>query len=252
MELRLTAVQQVPPITNSNAQVQVSFDLLGILPDFVQIYAANAAGSGPANLVDSVDIQKPENHYDKYITLQAGTFYAIYACPRTGSQDNPDEYIDDEHWYSYCAIQTILTQSISSPSKGDVPPVINSLDPQPATLNSPNTITVGWTTPTSYQQYQVAWSYEGEALAQINTANKSYSFGTDPGHHYTFAVQGGIYGGAAGNYHWSAFGPTVRITASPNLHSLRQFLQHSGLNPSGQKLSALIHAGGTLRKFMNL
>lgn len=252
MELTLTAVKQIGPITNTSAQVQVSFDLLGILPDFVQIYAANAAGSGPANLADSVDVSPPEDHYDRIITLQAGTFYTIYACPRTGSQDNPDEYIDGEHWDSYCAMQNILTQSASSPPGDKVPPVINFLDPQPATLNSTNTIGVGWTTPTSYQQYQVAWAYEGQALPQVMTSNNSVRFGTAPGHHYAFAVQGGNSAGASGTYHWSAFGPTVRITASPNLHSLRQFLQLSGLNPSGQKLSALFHAGDTLRKFMNL
>lgn len=97
-QLVLTGLKQLPPITNTTAKVQVSFEILGILPDFVEIYASNASGTGPSQLADTVDMSPPEFQYDDIITLQAGTYYTTYACPRTGSKDNPDPTIDGEYW----------------------------------------------------------------------------------------------------------------------------------------------------------
>lgn len=251
MQLVLNSIKQIPPITPTTAQVKVNFTLLGILPDFVQIYASSASGTGPSQLADTVDMSPPENQYDDIITLQAGIYYTIYACPRTGSKDNLDDQIDGQYWESYCQMETIITQASSSPPGGNmVPPVITSLTPQPATISQGNRITVAWSSPTHYDKFLVWWTENGIANAQgeIDSGGNSGSWtaSTFPGNWYTFAVEGGVSDGWGYNY--SAWGPTVRIMGSANLTSLRQYLQSSGV----VSLRSVMHSGDTLRKFMKL
>jgi hypothetical protein len=256
MQLILTGIKQLPPITSTTAQVQVSFEIHGILPDFVQIYAVNAAGTGLGVLVDKVDMSPPEINYDDPITLQAGTLYTIHACPRTGTEQNPDEMIDGAYWESYCVAGTITTLASSSPPGGNrPPPVIINLDPEPATINQDNRIAVAWSSTIHYDRFLVWWTENGVALAQgeIDTGGYSGSWTTRtrPGYAYTFAVDGGVSAGVSG-FNYSGWGPTEKITASLNLTSLRQFLQHSGINPAGEQLRSRMPSGVTLRKFMKL
>jgi hypothetical protein len=192
-------------------------------------------------------------NYDQQIQLTAGTIYTIYLCPRTGTQDAPDDDINGEYWESSCVPTTFTTTTQGPPTgPGLVPPVITSVVPQPAKVNMGNNVTIAWSTPTSYQQFQIWWTYDGEALEQGNTEANSWTAQTAPGHHYTFAVQGGVYRGISGTYNWSAWGPTVQVTPAKNLHSLRRFLQFSGIVLAGASLRSLMPAGETLRKFMQV
>jgi len=255
MQLILTGIKQLPPITPTTAQVQVSFEIQGILPDLVQIYAVSASGNGLGSLVDKVDMNPPEIKYDENITLQAGIPYTIHVCPRTETGQILDDQIDGEYWESYCVAGIITTQASSSPPVGTLPPpVITNLDPEPATIHQGNSITVAWSSTIKYDKFLVWWTENGIALAQGEIDAGGYSGSwtaqTVPGANYTFAVDGGV-GYTWGN-DYSGWGPTKKITAVPNLTSLRQFLLHSGLNPIGQHLRALIPTGVTLRKFMKL
>jgi hypothetical protein len=247
--------------TSGNGQIAnllINYQINGILPDFVQVYAVNAASAdtslvGPGTFVQDFDVSPPEGIYHQTLQLSAGTIYTIFLCPRTGSQDNPDNTIDGEYWESSCVFTTFTTTKPGPPpGKGLVPPVITSVVPQPAKVGIGNSITIAWVTPTSYQLFQVAPIYDGQAVQQASPTTDSWTTGTDPGHHYSFAVQGGVYQGASGTYNWSNFGPRVPVTAAENLHSLRQFLQFSGINPVGARLRSLMPSGETLRKFMDL
>jgi hypothetical protein len=258
-EIVISSIRQVGTSSNGAiADVQIAYQINGILPDFVQIYAVNAAAAdasvvGASNFVQNVDVSPPEISYDQQIQLAAGTIYTIFLCPRTGSQDAPNIDIDGEYWDNSC-VSTTFTTTTSGPPPGTglVPPVITSVVPQPAKVNMGNSVTIAWSTPTSYQQFQIWWTVDGEALAQGNTAADSWTAQTAPGHHYTFAVQGGVYRGISGTYNWSAWGPTVSVTPAENLRSLRTFLQTSGIVPVGGSLRSVMPAADTLRKFMQL
>ena len=134
------------------------------------------------------------------------------------------------------------------------PPVITNLDPEPAAINQSNSITVAWSSTIHYDRFLVWWTKNGVALAQGEFDAGGYSGSwrvqTVPGANYTFAVDGGV--GYTWGVDYSGWGPTEKITAVPNLTSLRQFLQHSGINPTGQQLRSLMPSSVTLRKFMNL
>ncbi|MCL5067733.1 MAG: hypothetical protein M1368_05195 [Thaumarchaeota archaeon] len=193
--------------------------------------------------------------YDPVVTVYPGMYYAIYVCPRTGPKNEPDNQTDGQNWGSYCVRAYIVTKNLSSTSEETLyPPVIDKLDPQPATVNQSNHITVTWSSSTSYDKYVVGWTQDGVDMApqDINQSGTtgSWSAPTVPGHSYTFHVNGGI--SQFWNYRYSAWGPTSTILTVPNLTSLRQYLLDSGINPAGQSLRSLMTSGETLRKFMQL
>ncbi len=151
--------------------------------------------------------------------------------------------------------QTILPQS--PPAAGEVltPPFITNLDPQPATIHQGNSITVAWSSTIQYDKFLVWWTENGIAKIQGEIDADGYSGSwtaapTVPGASYTFAMNGGI--GYTWGADYSGWGPTQKINAVPNLTSLRQFLQHSGLDPIGQHLRSLLPTGVTLKRFMKL
>jgi hypothetical protein len=229
--------------------------------DFVQLYAVNAAAADPslvgaANFVTDFDVNPADPDYYQNFTLQAGTIYTLFLCPRSGSQESPDEDFNGEYWEASCESWQVTTTTTPPSGTGLVPPKIVSVVPQPARVNQGNSITIAWSTPSTYQQFQIAPIWNGQALQQGTTtgnpAPESWTTQTAPGQQYSFAVQGGVYDGAAGNYTWSAFGPRVNVTAAENLRSLRQYLQDSGINPVGAVLSKIKSSGDTLRQFMQL
>ncbi len=256
MQLGITAVKQIAPITATVAKVQVSFDLSGTLPDFVQIYAVTATASGPSNLIATVDMKPPTTQYDEIIALQAGTYYTLYICPRTGSEGTPDDQIDGVYWETYCAVASITTQAVSSSPGGNLPPpTITHIIPYPATIKQDSSMTIEWSAFRQYNKFLVWWTQNGIALAQgeINTTGSSgtWSVQTTPGYHYTFKVEGGVSAGLSG-YDYSGWGPEVSVVAPANLNSLKQYLQNSGLHIANQSLRALMPTGTTLRQFMKL
>jgi hypothetical protein len=257
-QLVLRGLKQVPPTTDTTATIQISFDLLGILPDIVQIYAENAAGTDPANLADTIDINPTENQYTEDFTLLAGTYYTIYACPRTKTNGVLDDQIDGEYWETYCVSSAIVTQEPATSGGNLPPPIISKLDPEPATITQGNSITVTWSSSVPYFKIHIGGTENGRAINQQEfdfpdpgSSSGSWTVSTIPEAHYTFNAQGGS---GLGGDTWSHWGPTVKITASPNLTSLKQILQHSGINIAGQHLRQLMPSasGGSLRKFMQL
>ena len=258
VQLVWKGVAQVPPYSASSANVQVNYELLGIPPDKVQIYAENAAGTGPANLVDESDVD-PNNIgtvTSTDVQLEAGTYYTIYACPRTETDGMLDDQTDGEYWETYCQSGVVVTQVAPTSTKAGSPPIISMLTPEPATIENGNRIVVNWASDSVVYKIQISWSEDGEALPQheddfsdAGSIGGSWTAATDPGALYTFQANGGS---GEGGDTWSGWGPTVKIVASPNVRSLKQFLNNSGIDPVNQHLSQLIPRRGSLKQFMKL
>jgi hypothetical protein len=260
----------IPPVTQvstssdgATATMAITYNIEGPQTevDFVQLYAVNAAAAdaslvGAANFVQYFDVTPLDPQYHQQFQLAAGTIYTLFLCPRSGSQENPDEQFNGEFWEDSCVSIQVTTKTTPPTGTGLVPPKIISVVPQPTRVNQGNSIAIAWTTPSVYQQFQIAPTYDGETLMQGQTtgtpAPESWTMQTAPGHVYTFAVQGGVWDGAANTYTWSVFGPRVSVTAVANLRSLRLFLQYSGINPAGAVLSSIKPHGDTLRRFMQL
>ncbi len=262
----ITKVWQLSTSSDGSlANVAITYNIEGPTTevDFVQLYAVNAAAAdtssvGASNFVQDFDVTPPQFSYYQQVQLSAATIYTLFLCPRTGSQDNPDDDFNGEYWEGSCAFTQITTTTSSPTGTGAmVPPKIITVVPQPAKVNQGNSIAIAWATPSVYQKFQIAPTYDGQAIMEGNTtgspAPESWILpNTDPGHVYTFAVQGGVWNGASNTYTWSAYGPSVTVTAVPNLRSLRLFLEYSGVNPAGAVLSSIKPPSDTLRQFMSL
>lgn len=197
----------------------------------MQIWASTQSGGAPYEVKDKVDITITEYQYTSLITLQAGGYYVINACPRTGSEDTPDEWIDDKYWTDYCVWGTIVTKNLSPPLGDLVPPVITSVVPEPETMSQGNRITIVWSSPTQYDKFLMRVTESGvwtggtqQGEIDITGFSGSWTVLTYPGNQYTFQVQGGVYAGIFSHYRYSRWGPTVAATAISNLRSLRRYL----------------------------
>jgi hypothetical protein len=258
MLLTLTGISQTGTVANGKGQAKVSFTLSGDMPKFVQIYAAPAGGSvGSASLVLAVNVQSSQTQYDETISLPANVYYAVYVCPRTGSQQEPDDQTDGQSWESYCAVGYITIKSNAPSAEPLVPPVITVLNPEPATMQHDNQIAVLWSSPTQYNKFVLGWTQNGvdmqpQDLPLANPSGSgSWSAPTIPGAAYTFHVNGGI--SQFWNYNYSAWGPTVSVTAALPYMSLRAYLLNSDVNLKVQQsLRSLMQQGQTLRSFMKL
>jgi hypothetical protein len=122
-----SAPQQIPKLSNpTTATVQVQFDVLGILPDVVQIYASQVT-SEIGQLADTVDMNSPEFQYTDQIQLQAGSMFNLAFCPRTKTGDILDDTINDNYWEASCVYVQVTTQSTTptpppNPPPNNVPP----------------------------------------------------------------------------------------------------------------------------------
>jgi hypothetical protein len=122
-EVKITAPpQQLTQLSSATvATVQVQFEVLGILPDVVQIYASQVT-SEIGQLVDTVDMSPPEFQYMDQIQLQAGSIFNIGFCPRTKTDGTLDDTINDAFWELSCVFVQFTTQSITSPPPSSHPP----------------------------------------------------------------------------------------------------------------------------------
>lgn len=278
MQLVITKLTQVGPFSNSTATINISFTINGNLPSFVQIYAAPAGGGvGSAELVDIVSIKSGVYQYnDNAFSLKPNVYYAIYACPRTGSESQPDDTIDGIEWESYCAMAYLATKSQETPTTPQAldPPVITTLVPHPANTKQPNRIAVMWSSSTSYDKYVLGWVDSGyqtspqtinygailqnppwELPNQSQDINEkgtsgSWDVPTQPGHLYFFHVNGGI--SQFWNYKYSKWGPPAAQLATSNHTSLRMFLMDSGISPSAQGMRSLLAPNQSIRNFMQI
>ena len=255
MQLSLTSVTQLPPINETTAQVQISFTLSGGQATFVQIYAAPAGGGVDTAAVIAVVTVKPsQTSYVVDVSLSAATFFAIYACPRTGSQTSPDDETNGESWELYCAMQYFTTKAKNVAPATLPPPVIVEVTPQPATMSQGNSIKVVWEAGIDYDKYVFGWTQNNIQMQShdlnISGANGSYTQATTPGDEYSFRVNGGI--SQTWNYNYSAWSNTMTAWAARNLTHLRQYLSASGVSQPNQSLRSVIPANETLRKFMQL
>ncbi len=263
--IKITGIQQLSTTSDgATANMAIEYNIEGPTTevDFVQLYAVNAAAAdtslvGATNWVQDFDVIPPQFSYYQQFQLAAGTIYTLFLCPRSGSQDSPDDDFDGEYWEGSCVFIQVTTTTSAPTGTGMVPPKIVTVIPQPAKVNQGNSIAITWASPSIYQKFQIAPTYDGQAIMEGNTtgspAPESWTLpNTSPGHVYSFAVQGGVWNGASNNYTWSAYGPRVTITAVANLRSLRLFLEYSGINPAGAVLSSIQPPSDTLRQFMSL
>jgi len=260
-EIMFLSVKQVPPITATDATVLIEFQVTGVQPDIVQVYAVNAASTGPSGLgdvVDTVELNLTEFQYTSLIHIQAGAFYTIYLCPRNETGGVLDDTIDCQYWETFCIATSLVTRTIGS--TGQYPsPIIIGIDPEPATVKQDNSITLKWQSSINYGKFLIWWTHNGLPLQQGEVDNpggaESGSWTarpTLPGGIYTFSVKGGVSGGVLGNFIYSDWSPTITVTAAHNLTSLRQFLLKSGIDPVGQSLRMLASPTDSLRRFMKL
>ncbi len=258
-EIRFLSLAQEQPFTANDAKLLIQFEVLGIKPDFVQVYAVNYGETTPAGLgdvADVVDMDGPDPTYASVIDVRAGAIYTIWLCGRTGTKDNPDDQIDSVYWENLCVGQTIVTKSFPLPPTQRQPPTITAIDAVPATLTSPDKITVKWTSQ-PYDKFLIWWTQNGVAMDQgeVDSSGSSGSWiasPTTPGARYTFSVKGGVSGGIGGNYLYSDWGPTIAATAPPRYSSLRLFLRASGINPAAQGMRSIMKTQRSVRRLMKL
>jgi hypothetical protein len=270
-EITFLSVSQVDH-GRPTCKVKIIFQVLGPKSsiDVVQVYAVNAAHGGPqglGDLVDTVDLDIINYQYVSVVDLEAGAAYTLALCPRSVTGGVPDDKIDDQYWETFCVYESFTTR-VDLPKTGRPrPPVITDLKFNPATLQDDASIKVTWEADATamYQSFLISWNEgghsraQGEADYQSPTTTGSWTATqVFPREVYTFAVNGGTYGGIQG-YNYYDWGPTVKIVAPSNLTSLRQFLSISGINPAGASLRALmvvriVYQGlpASLREFMKL
>src|SRR4030095_6934695 len=97
----ITSIKQLPPIS-APASVQIDFQVIGILPDLVEIYASGVSDEHGV-FVDKGDINSPENTYGTIVTLPAATALFIHLCPRTVTKGVLDDLMDDQPWERFCS-----------------------------------------------------------------------------------------------------------------------------------------------------
>jgi hypothetical protein len=257
--LKVSQISTSSDGATANMQMTYNIDGPQTEVDFVQCYAINAAAAdasltGPSNWVADYDVTPPDPSYYQTFQLAAGTIYTVFLCPRTGSQDSPDDEFNGDSWEASCVFTQATTTTTQPSGAGMVPPEITSSMPRPASMTQGNNVQLSWSTPSTYQKFIVVPTYDGQALQQAeltgNPAGNSLTYATAPNASYTFAVEGGVSTGWGYNY--SGFGRTIKVTSAQNLHSLRQFLQYSGIDPTGKMLSSIKPAADSLRKFMQL
>jgi hypothetical protein len=258
--VQITGLKQLTPYSATLATINVQFAIIGDTPDFVQVYAVNIGESDPGGLGDLkgfVDLTVPNPPNFCFITVPAGAVYNIAVCPRTGTPQDPDDYLDGVYWENFCAYEVIVARATPPPASERTPPWISAINLQPATLTQPDRITVGWGSSQPYDKFLISWTQNGEPMAQgeVDSSGTTGSWTASPitpGARYTFAVKGGVSGGILGNYLYSDWGPTLTVIGAKNLTSLRQFLTASGINPTAQGVASLRKGQTSLRKFMKL
>ena len=73
-QLEWVSLQQVQPFAVNSAKLLIQFRVLGLRPDFVQVYAVDygeTTPSGLADLKDAVELDSPEPIYTSVIDVEA-------------------------------------------------------------------------------------------------------------------------------------------------------------------------------------
>lgn len=252
MDVVITNVRQIPPITADKASVDVHFKVLGPdIPDVVQVYANLAGEQG--QLKDNVEPELPEQDYDSNLDLKAGQWYTILVCPRSKTNGKLDDQVDGHYWEELCQVCTFVTRATPGAGGQFPPPAIVGAEVHPATLQGPARIIVSWQAAQSYGYYNVRWGLRGvpqDYQNEVPGGSLSGSFVAQPvtpGDIYRFQVEG-CYRGTLHST-CSDWSPTVEITASPRTHSLREFL---GTADPRQGLHTIAPQVSSLRALMGL
>jgi hypothetical protein len=261
--VQVTSIKQAEPIA-SPASVQIDFNVLGILPDLVQVSASGISGD-IGILKDEVEMSPPEISYTSTIELAGGSFFSISLCPRTVTNGVLDEKMDDQPWETFCTFTTIITKAPgTAPPPPPGVPSITSIEPNQPTLNdSEGNIVVRWQNSPA-DKYHFMWTDEvpppltltGWSAVELNAENsKGFAFQIPHalvGRTYTFKVQScKVF--FIGSDLCSAFCPNRDIVMPKNTNSLREFLRISGvqLNPGIRSLGASAFGAG-IRAMMHL
>lgn len=250
MELNVTRLEQVPPITPTKATVKLEFLLPGRLPDIVEVYVAPPPGPPPRQVVK---VAPPERKYLVQLNLQAGAHYNISVCPRTLTGGRPDEMIDGEYWEWWCSVHSIVTKaSIEEPS----PPQIRLDYAAPKTLQRPNRMRVSWSA-SHYTDGVIEWGPETMPAQRRRSYRPRVNFAgvysdesqeTDiplrSATRYSFKVS--IRSGNTGQW----ISSTALYRSAANTHSVREFLRRSEIPPGG--LRAVFGSNSSVRAAMGL
>jgi hypothetical protein len=259
-EIHFLSVKQTT-FTSPSCKVLINFEVLGPKSqiDLVQVYAVNSTSPprGLGDVVDTVEMQITESQYSSLVELQSGAFFTLHLCGRSETNGVLDDTIDGVYWETLCVAQPFVTRTVEPPPGMYPPPIITSSDPEPATITQPNSIRISWRSSMNYDKFLIWWTAGQSPLPepQGESDQSGYSGSwtaapTIPGVIYAFSVKGGV--SALGGYLYSDWGPTVKVSATHNLTSLRQFLQRSGIDPAGQGVRSLMSSETSLRKFMKL
>ncbi len=237
-EINVVSITQIGPLTVSTATVRIIFQVLGQMPDNVQVYATGAS-SEMGQLVQTVDINSHDPDNSTQFDLQAGTEYFFHLCPRTTTAGIPDNEMDGKPWETFCtAALSFTTHAAPGPPIGDpkpLPPVINSFQTTPATLTGDAHIVVFWSEPSvGVDQFHIMWAPKGGGFSNAEVSAKDaggrFSAGpVRPNITYEFKMQGCITK-LIGDNICSDFSQPKSFTMPPFTHSLRTFLVDSGVD----------------------
>jgi hypothetical protein len=222
------------------------------------VYAVNAVdtNSGLGDLVDTVDLTITEYQYTSQVDLQSGAAYTLALCPRSLTGGVPDDQTEDEgYWETYCVTYPFTTQADDNPNN----PQLN-VHTQPATLNNPNQITVGWSS-NNYTDGQVIWSppingqtsYSFQATDQGNVPNYTGTYSLNipsnlAGHAFSFTVQ--VRNQFQDATLW--YKSTVIVQAATNYHSLLNFLAASNVGQLPIGVRQFMKGVNSLRSLMQI
>lgn len=231
---------------SATCKVEINFHIGGPHNDIdlVQVYAipaglGNSAGLG--NVVDSVDVDTTEFDYPSTPDLPAGTSMTIGLCPRSTTGGVLDDQIDDQYWESYCIFRPFTTTLDAGPDDPEV--TVSAIEP--ATLNNPNQITIGWSG-SNFTNGQVLWGPLNNAF-EYTWSWTVTDQGNEPQYsgQQTFVIPSALQGKilafrveVVNTFQDTSlwFPTTIGVQSARNYHSARNFLEASKVSfPTGAR-----------------
>jgi hypothetical protein len=259
---------QKTPYTYPNATIELTFQVSGEQPKFIQVYGEEA-GSQSANPIDMVLLDtitwgpSAKSPYTAAIKWQAGSAFTVFYFPRN-DPNNPNETYDGNPWPDAVQNGPSITTKVppGSPSTSQTKPETWCTENKPATLHGPGSITINWdSSPTNYDKFIVRWSWaaatDGSDITQVDlgggmTGQWVTNQAVTPGGVYTFVVEGGTNQGLFTPDAYSGWGDTLTVTAAQNLRSLVDFLRNSGVDPANLSVKSIMGSQTSLRAVMQL
>lgn len=260
----ISLVQQ-PPFSAGKARVLGQFTVLGNMPDFIQIYALpgffQSQPGSPFSKIDTISPKSPDPTQTFVLEdLVPGQVYTVWVCPRTGTEEEPEDQTDGVDWVSACVFRTIAVRGVDNVSGAMEPPRITSIGDTPATMFAAQRMTLNWIVDNgrTYNKFLIHWYRNGQEQPQIEidaasggSAQGSWSATVAPFDQFRFAVKGGLYRGLSG-FDYTAWGAEVAFTCPQNSRSVKAYILSSVAPSRPLPLRNFMGSTKSVRSFMKL